>query len=242
MGRKIVYILCILVVLFGVIMATNALSQKSENQIEVKLETTLPSAPSKVTYYKVVSEDRKFYASPKMMKPKKFVPSKDVAIKIAEEYLSKNGGLPKDAVLKMVETVTLKALNVKTGEIVAERPLCVDIKYKRVINGHPVIGPCDEIELSIGENEVIYFSKLWRKLEPVGAVEIISAEDALSKLKSGEIINKPMYIQQPITVHDVKLGYYATIGKQDFYTPVWIFYCKDGFGNNLTLAVNAVKY
>jgi len=223
--------------------ATTTASNRKPSQIEVKLETTLPTTiPPKAVYYKVIKDDRQFYVSPTMMKPKKSVPSRDIAIKIAEEYMSKNGGLPKDAVLKMVKMVTLKALNVKTGKIVAERPICVDIKYKRVINGHPVIGPGDEIDISIGENEVIFFSKVWRKLEPAGTVDIISAEEALDELRNGEIINKPMYVEQPITVYDVKLGYYATIGKQEYYKPVWVFYCKDGFGNNLTLAVNAVKY
>jgi len=118
-------------------------------------------------------------------------------------------------------------------------PLFVSIKYKRKINGLDVVGPADEIELAVSD-KVLFYSKNWRELKYAGEISVILSKEVLEKLKNGEIVNKPMDIAYPITIYDIKLGYYVE-NKQKIYYPVWIFYCKDGLGNDLKLVVEAVK-
>lgn len=160
------------------------------------------------------------------------------ALKLAESYI-KEKGLPEDVELYMAEKVELKALDLKKMEIVENKPLFVSIKYKRCLDGLSVIGPGDEIEIAVAK-EVLYFSKKWKKLEKVGNIGILSAKDALENLKAGKIINKPMGIAYPLTVHKIEPGYYAG-EKNDFYYPVWIFHCKNSAGNDLKLAIEALK-
>lgn len=84
------------------------------------------------------------------------------ALKLAESYI-KEKGLPEDVELYMAEKVELKALDLRTMEIVENKLLFVSIKYKRCLDGLSVIGPGDEIELAVAK-EVLYFSKEWKKI------------------------------------------------------------------------------
>ena len=205
----------------------------------VILKTEIPVAPTTVAYFKVVNEERDFYISNDLMKPKTSLPPNETALKIVEGFVSKRGGLPPDAKLSKVERVMLKALNVKTGKIIDQKPLFVSIKYKRELNGLPVIGPGDEIEVAVA-SDILYYSKKWRRVEYAGRIDIITAKDAFKRFERGSMVNKPMGVAYPLTVYDIKLGYYSD-GKQKYYYPVWIFYCKDRLGNNLKLAVGAVR-
>jgi len=204
-------------------------------QHRVILKTEIPEKPAKVNLYIQKGEERDFYISDDLMKPKENLPSNGTALKIAEEFLTKRS-LPGDAKLVMIERVELKGLNVKTGEVTAQKPLFVSIKYKRILNGSPVVGPGDEIEVAVAK-DVLYFSKKWKILERVAEVNVIPAAEALKKLEKGEILNKPMGLAYPVTIHRIEFGYYS--GEKEFY-PAWIFYCKDSAGNDLKLAVKAI--
>jgi len=205
------------------------------DQTRVILKTEIPEKPEKIPLYIQKGEEMDFYISDDLMKPKESLPSNETALKIAEEFLTKRG-LPGDAKLAMIERVELKGLNVKTGEVVTQKPLFVSIKYKRTLNGSPVVGPGDEIEVAVAK-DVLYFSKKWKTLERVAEVNVITAAEALKKLEKGEILNKPMGLAYPVTIHRIELGYYS--GEREFY-PAWIFYCKDSAGNDLKLAVKAI--
>lgn len=228
--ETVTFTLIILVIFTGVVLANS--------QNSVILKTEIPSAPTELPYFKVLGEERDFYICDELMKPKNDLPSYEDALRLAESYI-KEKGLPEDARLYMTEKVELKAFNLKKMEIVENKPLFVSVKYKRSLSGFSVIGPGDEIEIAVAK-EVLYFSKKWKKLEKVGNVSIVSAKDALENLKVGKIINKPMEIAYPLTVHKIEPGYYAG-EKNDFYYPVWIFHCKDSAGNDLKLAVGAVR-
>lgn len=200
MKRSFLLVFSLLVVVVGVVLA-------SESCQKIILKTNLPATPSKVPYYTVVGEVEEFYISEELMIPKKTIPSKTKALEIGGKFLY--GKLPKEAYLSKVETIYLKALNTRNGKIVDKKPLFVLIKYKRKINGLEVIGPADEIEVAVSD-KILFYSKNWRKLKYEGIVSVISSKEALEKLKKGEIVNKPMCIAYPITVHNIKLGYYAS--------------------------------
>ncbi len=232
------YLFLSLVCLFALIGGIVIGSQFYQAQ-HIILKVKTPEAPDTAPYFRVVNREKDFYVSNELMKVKPSLPSNETALKIVKKFMLKKGGIPEDAELAKVERVMLKALNVKTGEIIRQKPLFVSVKYKRELNGAPVIGPGDEIEFAVA-NDILYYSKKWSILEYAGNVNIISAKEGLKLLERGSIVNKPMSIAFPLTVSDIKLGYYSD-GKRNYYYPVWIFYCKDNLGNDLKLAVKAIK-
>jgi len=208
--------------------------------IEVKLKAPLPEKPERIPCYGITDVDKTLYASKELMKPVNNLPSREEVERIAGKYMAENGGTPDGIVLKTIETVKLKGVNVKTGKVVAEKPISVSMIYGREINGLPVVGPkADTIAISVGKGGVNYFSKLWRKIEYAGEVDIVTSKIAFEKLKKGEIMNRPMETAKLLEIFDIKPGYYASSEEQKFYVPVWIFYCVDEHGNKLGLAVNA---
>ncbi len=81
----------------------------------------------------------------------------------------------------------------RTARVVYKKPILVSVSFKRHLNGFPVVGPGGEISISLGNNgKLLDLTKIWRKLEYVGDVQIISAKEAFEKLKRGEVVNKPM--------------------------------------------------
>lgn len=209
--------------------------------ISITLKTELPDSPPTAPLYRVVGDESFSYSAPDLMRIRENLPSEEdapaIAIREAEEF----GGIPHDAVLSHVETVYLVKLDTETGER-EKYPLWVAVKFEREVDGMPVAGPGGEIDVSLGENgEIIYFSKVWRKLEYVSETEIISADEALEKLKRGEIIRKPMSPLSEVEVVGVKLGYYAGPPgeEQEFYRPTWIFYCMMR-NDKLRLCVDAM--
>lgn len=208
---------------------------------QIKLNTELPEEPAKLPVYKVVGDESRFVRSSNLWQPRD-LPSEAEAIKLASKLTDKYGGIPEDAKLVHVETIYLIGYNLSTKKEEERIPMFLSLIYKREIDRLPVVGPGGEINIDLGNNEVLTFLKIWRKLEYVGDVKIISAEEAFEKLKRGEVINKPMSPLK-LEIVQIKPGYYAKgLGEhQKYYKPVWIFYCKDEFGNNVTLAVGAVS-
>jgi hypothetical protein len=207
---------------------------------QIKLNTELPKAPDKLPMYKVVGDESMFVRSSNPWQPRD-LPSKAEAIEIASKLAEKYGEIPEDAKLVHVETVYVEGYNLTTKRVEKRIPMFISLIYKREINRMPVVGPGGEIRIDLGKNEVLTFLKIWRKLEYVKDVKIISAEEAYEKLKKGEVVNKPIS-QLKLEIVQIKPGYYAKgLGEQqDYYKPVWIFYCKDELGYNVTLAVEAV--
>ncbi|ATU08468.1 two-component system regulatory protein YycI [Methanohalophilus portucalensis] len=126
----------------------------------------------------------------------------------------------------------------------AEYPVMNEVTYKKNINGMPVEGPGDTITVSLGENgEVTYFSKSWRTLEEIGTTEVISGEEAIDKLKAGQIMRNTVGKTSPvIEIHKAEIGYFSATpdSEQEFYKPVWIFKGVNSNGGNVTRIVGGV--
>ncbi|WP_456477700.1 hypothetical protein [Geoglobus ahangari] len=210
----------------------------------VELKTTFPKAPERMPVYRVVGEDiieTISNSSPEYWRVRKNLPSKEEAVEIALKALERYGGVPADAVLREVRTEYVSYMDSSAGEVGKEATLVV-VSFKREINGFPVVGPGGEITVFIGENgTVVDLVKVWRMLEYAGEVRIISPEKAYELLQNGKVLRKPMG-KLNLEVVKIEPGYYAGgIGeKQDYYYPVWVFYCRDNFGKNVTLAVSAM--
>jgi len=213
--------------------------------IQLKKDIISNDDPSQsVPYYRVLNEDRDIKALPDFMDPQNNIPSEEEAKIIADSYVKSHGGLPEDAFIKYVEQQYLEKINQKTGELVEKYPLVTEVNYARVVNGMEVTGLGDFIMVSIGEDgNVLCYMRTWRTLQEAGEIDIISSEQALTKLESGQVIQKPVSpYRDPLTIEEVSLGYYSeAIGEyQEFYMPVWIFKGTDSKGENIKITVEAL--
>ncbi|MDD4497683.1 MAG: two-component system regulatory protein YycI [Methanosarcinaceae archaeon] len=213
---------------------------------DLVINTRIPAITGQFPCYKVLSEDREKVSSPDIMDTKDTIPSEKESLEIASQFIEKHGGLPEDAYFYGVESLYLKQINKSGGEPVveAEHPLMVEVIYKRSINGMPVVGPGDTITISLGENgEVTSFSKSWRILEEIGTKEVISGEEAIEKLKAGQIMRNPIGENSPVVeVHKAELGYFSATpdSEQEYYEPVWIFKGVARNGDNVTRIVEGL--
>jgi len=181
----------------------------------------------------------------KLMKPSASLPSESEAIKIAQEFLKSHGVTINDASVE-TETIYLNKLNVETNQILDKIPMMVQVKFKRNINGVPVVGPGGKIIVDIGNNgEPIYFFKNWRLLEPAGTSGIIPFSRAVEKLSRLEVKDVPVTPLKSVEIVGAKLGYYEaeSTEEQKIYTPVWIFDVKNSMGTErISLYVDALNW
>lgn len=213
----------------------------------IEINAQIPSVGNAIPHYKIVGENNYHENNDTIITPRKSLPTEKDAIKIANEYLQNNNHLPNNAYLSNVETLYIKTINTSTGEGVVEKedPVLVQVSYGRSIGKYPVVGPGDEITVSIGENnEVIYVSKNWKELEQVGEISIIDANAAISKLKEGKIVQNTAGPDCPIVeINEIEVGYFSDLSDsgQEFYEPVWIFKGTDKQGDNATKYVSGVS-
>ncbi|WP_129597370.1 hypothetical protein [Methanohalophilus profundi] len=213
---------------------------------DIIINTQIPATTGQLPFYKVLYEELEEKSSPDIMDTKDSILSEKESLEIASQFIQKHGGLPEDAYFYGVESLYLKQINKSSGEPVveAEYPVMTEVTYKRNINGMPVVGPGDTITISLGENgEITYFSKSWRMLEEIGTMEVISGEEAIEKLKAGQIMRNPVGETSPaVEIHKIELGYFSATpdSEQEYYEPVWIFRGVNRNGDNVTRIVGGV--
>lgn len=215
-----------------------------EYAVDVKIATALPESPDRLPIYRVANISvNSFDTDDRLLKLNKNVPSEFEAIKIAKEFTMKNGGIPNNVSIH-ANTVYLEKLNTKTGKILERHPSIVQVTFGRNIGGMPVVGPCEKIWVSIGENgEVASFHKRWAELEPAGDTKIISAIEAIEKLKKGDTIYVVPCPIREMEITGISLGYYVDYmdcadyiaysgspSKAVTYEPIWMFDLKTDCG------------
>ncbi|MFZ3059715.1 MAG: hypothetical protein WA102_08240 [Candidatus Methanoperedens sp.] len=180
----------------------------------------------------------------KVMKPSASLPPESEAIKIAQEFLKSHSITLNDASIE-TETIYLNKLNVETNQILDKIPMMVQVKFRRNINGMPVVGPGGKVIVDVGNNgEPIYLFKNWRQLEPAGTSGIIPFSRAVEKLSRLEVKDVPVTPLKSIEIVGAKLGYYEadSTEEQKVYTPVWIFDVKNSIGTErISLYVDALN-
>ena len=198
------------------------------------IKAELPEAPETMPYYRVVDEDYDFAVSPEGIgRRREFLPSEEEAVRIAEEFIESNGGMPDDAVFRGVNTGYWT--HYRGNEIVEKIPEIVHVGYYRVFNGMSMVGG-DGMGVYIGNNgTIIGFLKTWRELEYAGEREILNASEAVERLQRGETIYQLGGPLSTIEINRMELGYYSAMPrvKQEFYEPVWIFRGKRGGGDSV---------
>jgi hypothetical protein len=192
------------------------------------LDTEFPKSPVSIPIYTVTSIDHvEDGIEAKAFSIKKSVPSAAEAPALAEKGLEKYGSLPNDAQLDLVIPNYQYKYNLTTNTVEEKYPVGIQVMYKQMLNGLPVMGP--RINIHLGENgEIIDIMKNWPTYEYVKDVNLIPSEKAYEKLMNNEAIQKPQVaISEGTKITDIKLGYEVTGEKGSILKPVWIFYATD---------------
>jgi len=158
------------------------------------------------------------------------LPSEKSAIESARESLSdKKGLMPSDAEFSKVvtDTAEIARKDPNTGEVSIEKiDLVMQVMFSREIDGIPVIGAGSKLKAYIGDNgDVIGVYKCWREYEPYQQFTILTAAQALERLKEKGIHGVRTITGEKVTVKEVYLAYYAqpAIDNQEYLQPVYVF-------------------
>ncbi|MFA4877625.1 MAG: PKD domain-containing protein [Methanoregula sp.] len=194
----------------------------------VTIHAIEPEVPSSIRLYRGIFHEGDYVdkSFDEVFKDRTNVTSEQDAPAVARIALEPYGGLPPDAEIGEVETNYYELYTPLTHEVVERNPIYTDVFYHRVIDGMPLLGFSDKIQVTLGENgKVLEILKIWRTLEYTGRnVSIISARTATEKLAAGEVLDPPMGMDD-IQIHTIKLGYYEKSRKDPeiYLEPVWVF-------------------
>jgi hypothetical protein len=220
----------------------------------ITLDVPLPASPVTVPLYRVVSVEQYSAGTGTALTVKKEIPSVEEAPGLAEKALVAYGGLPADAVLERTEQVFMRKYNLRTETVEEQYPQYTQVKYRQYVNGSPVMN--SGLSVLLGEGgELLDISKDWSTLEPAGDIPVISAEEAMEKLKNGDLLFRLQCCLGGYHITRVQSGYYVgafenqipgTPGPAtppDTVIPVWIFYgIKPGTGiDPFPLLINATR-
>lgn len=199
------------------------------NTPAVKIHADEPVIPSSVTLYTGIlrENDTLSIINGSAITPKLSVISEKDAPERAQEALLKYGGLPQDAELEYVRTNYLEKVEGSTGEVVERKPTSTSVSYGRNIDGMPVVGYRDRIQMDFGANgDILQIRKNWRTLEPIGnTTSLISPSEAIDKIRNRDIVDPPQDLRG-IQIDNITLGYYEGSKTDPVINlePVWIFY------------------
>jgi len=216
------------------------------NVNHIKIHADEPAIPSSVTLYSGIlrENDTLFIYNGSAITPKPSVISEKDVPERAQEALHQYGGLPSDAELEYVGTNYLEKIKGSTGEVVERKPTSTSVSYGRNIDGMPVVGYRDRIQMDFGVNgEILQIRKNWRTLEPIGnTTSLISPSEAIDKIRNRDIVDPP-YDLRGIQIDNITLGYYEGSKTDPVINlePVWIFYGKIPSNDPINLIVYARK-
>lgn len=219
----------------------------------IALDVPLPAAPSVVPQYRVITLYRYTGGTGTALSTKKAIPSVEEAPGLAEKALAAYGGLPAGAVLEKAEQNFLYQYNLATETQEAEFPQYTLVRYHQYVNGTRVMNA--DLSAELGESgELVGLHGLWATLEPAGETPIISAEEALEKLRAGDLLLQLQCSIAGSHIVRVERGYYIREGTRepqpparvitpDTCIPVWVFSAaKPGAeGEPFPLFVNATR-
>ena len=154
------------------------------------------------------------------------LPSKDEAVKIAENYMSSKNISPRDMTqLKLVHTGGVRAqavVNGQRGGPVIDK--LITLTYGRVIDSLQVIGAGSKIIINIGDKgEVMGVTRRWREVN-MGEKKEVKAEEMFTKEEATEQAKKQIqaeFGQVPYEIKSSVKSYYD--GNGNYLQPVWAF-------------------
>jgi hypothetical protein len=184
----------------------------------IVLDAQLPVSPTTVPHYRVVSLDRYTGGTGTALSGKNSIPSVGEAPGLAEKALAAYGGLPADAILDTAEQNFLYQYNLATATSETMSPQYTLVTYRQYVNGTRVMNADLAVELGEG-GELVGISGLWATLEPAGETPVISAEEALQKLRGGDLLLQPQCSIGGSHIVNVEQGYYILEGTREPWPP-----------------------
>lgn len=213
---------------------------------DINIDVAIPDSPVCITGYKgVFLPGDLVNEMPGDFKARKNVISEEDAPEAAVRILEQYGGLPPDAILNGAVTNYRNLLDPQTWEVIDTVPLDTSVSWWRIVDGRPVVGDRDIIQVILGENgELVRIYKRWRTYTPTGNVPVIPFSKAMEKLEKGEILNPTMGIGEDVYVYSTILGYYVKGLENPEITlePVWIFYGNTASGSYLSFQIYARQF
>lgn len=207
-----------------------------------------PKKPDSVTIYRGIFRDgdKRDIILGDSLKKKTSVISQEEAPEVAKKAMEQYGGLPSDAELAVSRTNYLMKKNGSSGETVESTPLYTAVSYYRKINGMPVGGQSDKLDINLGENgTILRIYKIWRTLEPVtNKATVISPDRAVDKLQSGQLLDPPLGMNEDVNINSITLGYYESSRTEPeiLIEPIWIFSGKTTSGSEIKFNVYARQF
>jgi hypothetical protein len=231
-----------------IIPAGNIPSQYLASTNTVTIHAVEPATPSSFPLFRGVFRDgdKLDVILGDSLKKKTNVISEQDAPKVAAKAMISYGGIPPDAELGVSRTVNLEKFEPSTGEILESHPLYTAVSYHRKINGMPVGGQSDKLDVDLGENgTVLRIYKIWRTLEPIAIkVAVISPNKAVDRLQSGQVLDPPLDVNKDVQINSISLGYYETsrMDPEIILQPIWFFYGKTSSGSEIRYYVYARQF
>jgi len=220
--------------------------QSDENSLvgSIIINTTVPKGPSSLPVYQQhYREGDKF--SKKFgddWDPRPNVTSETDAPEVAKKVMEQFGGLPPDAQYSGSYTEYLEH-QTRSGELIRKEPIMTNVYYRKLIDGRPVSGDKDQINLELGENgELLNIYKSWSNLTYAGNVPIISANDAVIKLQLGDTITSWNDDSDNVFINNITPGYHVFGEEGSITEPAWFFIGKSGSGELKAFEIYARQF
>jgi len=212
----------------------------------VNISSPIPDSPSDITAYQVQPDpnDTAYFSVPDLEKIRNNLSTEADAPQVAQKILDNYGGLPADAVLTESTNEYLISMNGTTNQEVARYPVSTNVQYGRKIGGVPVVGDGAYIIMELGDNgELLYLNKVWRTVTPSGTLPVQTIENAINKLRNGEVLN-PKKDAYNVNITKIKLGYFERGANQaeEYLEPAWLFKGTTNTGESIQYYVYARKF
>jgi len=206
----------------------------SENALmgSIIINTTVPVGPSTLPVYRQHYRDgdkfSKQFGDDWNTRPN--VTSEEDAPEVAKKVMEQFGGLPPDAQFMGSHTEYLEH-QTRSGEVIRKEPVMTKVYYRKLIDGRPVSGDKDQINLELGENgELLNIYKSWSNLTYAGNVPIIPAKVAVEKLQLGDTITSWNSDSDNVFINNITPGYHVFGIEGSITEPCWFFIGKTGSG------------
>lgn len=149
------------------------------------------------------------------------LPSKNVAIKIAKDYLKEKNWLPEEAIIDSVQHNSFEHVKGKELEKRTKHSNNICVNFRFLLNNIKTYGPGAKIKVFIGhKGEIIGLFHAWR------SIHRYKEFPALSKRGIEETLSKKLGIPfEEMEIKDIKFAYFvgSCVLNNRFFQPVYVF-------------------
>lgn len=153
------------------------------------------------------------------------IEAKKYAERNAEEFLTRNNLIPREAHFLSIEELEFAQLKEGEKDFGAPTVSGLQANFGFKLDEIPVVGPGAKISVNFGwSGKIVGFFKAWREIEKSQKVSLMSPEEALERFQKSRIF-ADMKEDSTVIIEKFILAYYALPAPevQDFLLPVYVF-------------------